>query len=124
MGTQGNRILSLAIVVFAEIAEIAAAFAIFVPWIFKQRQAPMRGFLEGLMKPNAQTRYNLNPDYLRDLIEKTGLTRREVAELIGISPRMMRSYLTFTDNATYQKALYAVQFCLECLVDRSSDAPK
>ncbi|MDO4897075.1 MAG: helix-turn-helix transcriptional regulator [Moraxella sp.] len=67
------------------------------------------------MKPNAQTSYNPDPDYLRELIAKTGLTQKAVAELVGVSPRMMRSYLTFTDNTTYQKAPYAVQFAIECL---------
>lgn len=67
------------------------------------------------MKPNAQTSYNPDPDYLRSLIAKIGLTQKQVAELVGVSPRMMRSYLTFTDNATYQKVPYAIQFAIECL---------
>lgn len=66
------------------------------------------------MKPNAQN-HNPDPDYLRKLIEQAGLTQKAAAQAVGISPRMMRSYLTFTDNATYQKAPYAVQFALECL---------
>lgn len=71
------------------------------------------------MKPNAQTSYNPDPDYLRSLIAKAGLTQKAVAELVGVSPRMMRSYLTFTDNATYQKAPYAVQFAIECLATQT-----
>lgn len=74
------------------------------------------------MQPNSKT-YNPDPDYLRALIAKTGMTQRQVAELIGISPRMIRSYLTFTDNATYQKAPYAVQFCLECLANTAPPPP-
>lgn len=67
------------------------------------------------MKPNAQTLYNPNPDYLRELIEKTGLTQNEIARLVGVSTRTMRSYLTFPDKSTYQQAPYAVQFAIECL---------
>lgn len=71
------------------------------------------------MKPNAK-HHNPDPDYLRELINQAGLTQKAAAQLVGISPRMMRSYLTFTDNATYQKAPYAIQFALECLAHRSS----
>ncbi|OOR92092.1 hypothetical protein B0181_02090 [Moraxella caviae] len=67
------------------------------------------------MKPNAQTHYNPDPDYLRELVAITGLSQNQIAKLCGVGNRAMRSYLTFTDSQSYQKAPYAVQFCLECL---------
>lgn len=67
------------------------------------------------MKPNAQTSYNPDPDYLRELIAKAGLTQSATAELVGITPRSMRRYLAFTDSPNYQQAPYAVQFAIECL---------
>ncbi|MDO5652355.1 MAG: helix-turn-helix transcriptional regulator [Moraxella sp.] len=70
------------------------------------------------MKPNAQN-YNPNPDYLRELIGKAGLTQTATAQLIGIDPRTMRRYLAFADSPNYQKAPYAVQFAIECLANNS-----
>ncbi|MDO4224233.1 MAG: helix-turn-helix transcriptional regulator [Acinetobacter sp.] len=66
------------------------------------------------MKPNAQ-HYNPDPDYLRELIAKTGLTQNEVAQRVGVSGRTMRRYLTFSTSENYQQAPYAVQFAIECL---------
>lgn len=66
------------------------------------------------MKPNA-IHYNPDPDYLRGLIAKAGLTQSATAELIGINARSMRRYLAFADSPNYQKAPYAVQFAIECL---------
>lgn len=66
------------------------------------------------MKPNA-AHYNPDPDYLRALIAKAGLTQNQVATLIGVSARTMRRYITFANSDNYQKAPYAVQFAIECL---------
>lgn len=68
------------------------------------------------MKPNAQN-YNPDPDYLRSLIAKAGLTQAQTAQLIGINARSIRRYLSFTDSPNYQKAPYAVQFAIECLAN-------
>lgn len=67
------------------------------------------------MKPNAKLNYNPDPDYLRSLIAKAGLTQTATAELLGIDPRSMRRYLAFPDSPNYQKAPYAIQFAIECL---------
>lgn len=66
------------------------------------------------MKPDA-TAYNPDPDYLRSLIAKTGLTQNEIADRVGVSHRTMRRYITFANSENYQKAPYAVQFAIECL---------
>lgn len=70
------------------------------------------------MKPNAQN-YNPDPDYLRSLISKAGLTQAQTAELIGINARSIRRYLSFTDSPNYQQAPYAVQFAIECLAQEN-----
>lgn len=71
------------------------------------------------MKPDAAKR-NPDPDYLRGLIARTGLTQAQVADAIGLSPRQMRMYLS-TNPAARQDAPYAVQFALEAL---SAAAPR
>ena len=67
------------------------------------------------MKPNAKENYNPDPDYLRSLIEKAGLTQAKTAELVGIEARTMRRYLAFRDSPNYQKAPYAIQYAMEAL---------
>ena len=66
------------------------------------------------MIPNANTR-DPCPKYLRALIATTGLTQRMVAELIGISDRSLRHYLSAEDASTYRPAPYTVQYALEQL---------
>lgn len=68
------------------------------------------------MKPDAST-YNPNPDYLRELIEKTGLTQRATARMIGVDERMFRSYLANREARSAATAPYSVQFCLEVLAE-------
>lgn len=65
------------------------------------------------MQPNAAT-HDPRPEYIRALVDKTGLTQRAAAERIGISARMMRYYLA-TDADKWRPAPYSVQFCLERL---------
>lgn len=48
-----------------------------------------------------------DPDYLRFLIDQSGLTQAAVAIRIGVSPRRMREYLAG------EPIPYAVQFCME-----------
>ncbi len=64
------------------------------------------------MKPNPE-KYNPNPEYLRELVEKSGLSSSKAAESIGIPSRTFRDYLN--DNHK-SKAPYPVQFALESLV--------
>lgn len=64
------------------------------------------------MKPNA-AKHNPDPAYLRELIERRGLTQREAAARIGVTDRMMRYYLS--DDPESPRAPYAVQYALENL---------
>lgn len=65
------------------------------------------------MTPDA-TRHNPSPDYLRALLEHSGVSQREAARRIGISERMMRYYLAPPD-ADHRPAPYAIQYALERL---------
>lgn len=67
--------------------------------------------------PNAQT-HNPDPAYLRELIERAGLSQREAARRIGIGERIMRAYLADPETTTSQCAPYPVQFALEQLASR------
>ena len=59
--------------------------------------------------PNPKS-YNPNPEYLRGLVERSGLSQRECARRIGLSDRAMRYYLSGE-----RKPMYAVQYALEVL---------
>lgn len=66
------------------------------------------------MKPDSST-HNPAPRYLRGLLEQAGLTQRQAAQLLGISDRVMRYYLSDEASDSYRAAPYPVQFALECL---------
>ncbi|MDR2259994.1 MAG: helix-turn-helix domain-containing protein [Azoarcus sp.] len=66
------------------------------------------------MLPDA-TKYNPDPEYLRELIARTGLSQRECARRIGISDRNMRAHITRAGKLS--PAPYPVQFALESLAD-------
>jgi hypothetical protein len=66
------------------------------------------------MKPDSST-HNPDPRYLRGLLEKAGLTQRQAAQLLGISDRVMRYYLSDEASESYRAAPYPIQFALECL---------
>lgn len=59
-------------------------------------------------------KHNPDPTYLRALLERAGLTQHGAAALIGISPRMMRYYVSDQDE-DHRDAPYLVQFALEAL---------
>lgn len=65
------------------------------------------------MKPNS-TKHNPDPAYLRGLLEKAGLTQRAAAEAVGISPRLLRYYLT-DRGGDHREAPYPTQYALEML---------
>lgn len=65
------------------------------------------------MKPDA-IKHNPDPAYLRGVLGKSGLTQRAAAEAIGISPRLLRYYLTDRDG-DFREAPYPVQYALERL---------
>lgn len=60
------------------------------------------------------THYNPDPEYLRGLLAKANLTQNGAAKTIGVSARMLRSYVCLNPN-DYRKCPYPVQFALECL---------
>jgi transcriptional regulator with XRE-family HTH domain len=68
------------------------------------------------MQPDAKN-HNPDPAYLRELVERTGLSQRECARRIGISERNMRAHLTF--GGRLLPAPYPVQFALECLAQNT-----
>jgi transcriptional regulator with XRE-family HTH domain len=62
------------------------------------------------------TRHDPSADYLRGLIEVTGLSQREVAERIGIGFRLLKYYLTTPREGVESRvAPYPVQYALEML---------
>ena len=72
-----------------------------------------------LMPPDA-TRHNPSPDYLRELIARSGHSIRAAARQIGVGERTMRQYLagqrTHADGSvTPCVAPYPVQYALERL---------
>ena len=46
------------------------------------------------------TNHNPDPAYLRGLIDRAGISQREAARRLGVSPRMMRQYLADSDVKT------------------------
>lgn len=58
------------------------------------------------------TKHNPDPQYLRELLARAGLTQAAAAETLGLTARTMRSYLMADGGLT---APYPVQFCLEAL---------
>ena len=70
------------------------------------------------MKPDS-TLHNPAPEYIRGLIERSGLTQVQAAIRIGIAPRTMRRYL-----AGELVTPYLVQFALEVLAQREFPPPK
>ena len=66
------------------------------------------------MKPDA-SKHNPDPRYLRGLLEQAGISQHKAAELLGITDRAMRYYLSTEASATFRPAPYPVQFALECL---------
>lgn len=61
------------------------------------------------MKPDA-SRHNPDPRYLRGLLDRAGLSQRKAAELLGITDRAMRYYLSPVASDSYRAAPYPVQF--------------
>lgn len=62
------------------------------------------------MKPNAAD-YDPRPEYLAELIDSTGLDRREIARILGHDRRTIERWL-----AGERRFPYSIQFALEVLV--------
>lgn len=56
--------------------------------------------------------HNPDPDYLRDLLARAGISQRLAARLINVDDRMFRKFLTGD-----HKCPYSVQFVLEYLAE-------
>ncbi len=62
------------------------------------------------MKPNAST-HDPRPEYCRDLVNSTGMTRAALAKQLGMNDRTLRRYM-----AGERKFPYLVQLALESIV--------
>jgi len=62
------------------------------------------------MKPNGNE-YNPSPDYLRELIVSTRLTRKELGKVLRVSPRTIQRWLSGDRQFNYRD-----QFAIEVLV--------
>jgi len=56
-----------------------------------------------------------SPEYIRSLIMRTGLTKRECARRLGITDRALRYYCAPIGAKRWDACPYLVQFGLECL---------
>lgn len=72
-------------------------------------------------KPDASD-HNPDPHYLRGLVEQSGVSQRQAAELLGLSWEGFRNYLRDTNHRLYRTAPYTVQFALECLATDACSA--
>lgn len=61
-------------------------------------------------KPNAVEKYNGAPEYFCALVERTGLSQREIARRLGIGYSSLRAYM---DGS--RAIIYPVQYALEQL---------
>lgn len=66
------------------------------------------------MKPDA-SKHDPNPEYLRALIVKAGLSQRAAARAIGIHERQLRFALYPEDHPNRRAADYRTQYALEGL---------
>jgi len=62
------------------------------------------------VKPDA-SQYDPRPEYMAELVDSTGLSQPKVAELIGVTDRTLRNWLSGRNPFPY-----TAQFALECLV--------
>lgn len=65
-----------------------------------------------MISPNAAKFYNGSPEYFSRLVEKTGLSQREVARRLGVGYSSLRAYMDGT-----RAVIYPVQFALEALAE-------
>lgn len=67
-----------------------------------------------MLRPDA-THHDPRPEYIRALINETGMSIRACAVLIGINRRTLMYYLAGIKAGKPCLAPYPVQFALECL---------
>ena len=68
----------------------------------------------GSLTPNKQKLYNPDPEYLRGLVGKIGLSQREIAKRLGYAENNFRRHLIHADRSSYRPAPYLLQLALEC----------
>lgn len=64
------------------------------------------------MKPNAELFGKCSPEWIEDCIGRAGITRKEAAERVGITERMLYYYLTGRHPIPY-----TVQYTVEGLCE-------
>lgn len=64
-------------------------------------------------------RHNPDPDYLRSLIENSGLSQAKCAALIGVDLRLLKRYLQRDRGDGSAVCRYPVQYCLEALAEKA-----
>ena len=67
-----------------------------------------------MKSPNAVKHYNGSAEYFSSLVEKTGLSQREVARRLGVGYSSLRAYMDGT-----RAVIYPVQFALEILAENA-----
>ena len=67
------------------------------------------------MKPDAKL-HKPDANYIRGLVEKSGLKQPELAKVLGIGSRSIRLYIADKNVATRRDIPYCVQYALEQLV--------
>lgn len=68
------------------------------------------------MKPDAGL-HNPDPEYLRGLRNKTGMTQKEISSKLGIGRRMIGYYESPDVDGGHKDAPYLYQFALERLAN-------
>lgn len=66
------------------------------------------------MKPNVKL-HNPDPNYIRGLIEKSGLDHDALSKRLGICTRSIRLYVADLDVKTRRDTPYCIQYALEQL---------
>lgn len=64
---------------------------------------------------NAAKFHRPDPDYLRGLINSTGLPRARIAQRLGISDSALKRYTVPSGSPSHLPAPYLVQYALETL---------
>jgi DNA-binding transcriptional regulator YiaG len=66
------------------------------------------------MKPDP-SKHNPDPNYVRELLAKAGISQREAARRLGVQDRTVRHWCAGT-----AKIPYTAQYTLECLAKEKS----
>ena len=68
------------------------------------------------MKPDAENEFNPDPVYMSDLVNSTGLTRGELAKLLGVSDRSICQAIG--SFRTWLNSAWSAWFCrlIECVL--------